>query len=133
MAKQYYQFSKKHFEYELKGILIRNKLGFMEDITESYKAEGGETWERIYAISTKNKSVKILIFSSIDIKTDKVRDIGGDAVKIVTEWTTKNGKVYQKVAHHYRLETLFSNVERTLIGCSKTVFDLNFKDFSKAI
>lgn len=133
MAKQYYQFSKKHFEYELRGILIRNKLGQVQDITEEYKSQGGETWERIYSVTTKNKSVRILVFSSIDINTDKVRDIGGDAVKVVKEWTTKNGKVYQKVAHHYRLKTLFNNLEKTLVECSDGVFNLNYKEFSKAI
>ena len=133
MAKQYYQFTKKHFEFELKGILVRNRCGFMEDITEAYKAEGNETWERIYSISTKNKSVRILVFSSIDISTDKVRDLGGDAVKLVEEWTTKHGKVYKKLAHHYRLKTLFNNIEKTIIEAQSQVFGLNFKEFSKEV
>ena len=133
MAKQYYKYTRKHFEFELKGILLRNRCGFMKDITDEYKVEGGETWERIYSISTRNKSVEILVFSSIDINTDNVRDIGGDSVKIVMAWNTKNGKVYKKLAHHYRLNTLFSNIEKTIINSQSKVFDLNYKEFKKAI
>lgn len=128
----YYQYNRKHFEYDLKGILIRNKVGFLEDITEEWQKEN-YTWEIIYAVKTKNKSVDIIIFSSIDINTNFVRDIGSDAVKVVMRWQTKNGPVYKKVAHHYRLKTLFDNLENTLIQANSNIFNLNFKEFSKEV
>ena len=131
--KNYYQFSQAKFEYELKGILIKNKYGFMQDVTEKWLERGRETWERIYMISTKNPSVKILVFSSIDIKTGKVRDIGNDSVKFVMTWKTKKGVVYKKMAHHYRIKTLFENVEKTLTQSQDQVFNLNYKEFSEAI
>lgn len=133
MSKRYYKYTRKQFEFKLKGILLKNKCGFMKDITENYKADGNETWERIYSISTKNKSVEIMVFSSIDINTESVRDIGGDSVKLVMVWNTKNGKVYKKLAHHYRLNTLFSNIEKTIIEAQSQVFGLNYNEFKKVI
>ncbi len=133
MSKRYYKYTRKQFEFKLKGILLTNKCGFMKDITENYKADGNETWERIYSISTKNKSVEIMVFSSIDINTESVRDIGGDSVKLVMVWNTKNGKVYKKLAHHYRLNTLFSNIEKTIIEAQSQVFGLNYNEFKKVI
>lgn len=131
MVKKYYPYTKKHFEYEVKGILMRNKLGYLTEITEEYRAEGHTTWERIYALSTKNKAVRIIIFSSVDINTNQVREVGADAVKIVTEWTIKGEKYFSKVAHHYRIDTLFKNMEKTLVKMNNAVFSLNYKDFSK--
>lgn len=130
----YYQFTKKHFEYELKGILMRNKLGTMEDITEQWKIENdSETWEYIYKISTKNRSVDIIVFSSVDMNTNKVRDIGNDAVRVVMRWTTRNGNFYKKLGKHYRIKTLFKNLEKTVVDGSNSVFGLNGKEFNTSI
>jgi hypothetical protein len=129
MAGKYYQFSKKHFEYEMRGILIRNKCGFMTDITEEWIKEGNETWERIYKIQTKNRAVDLIVFSSVDMRTNEVRDNGSDAVRLVMRWTTKNGHIYRKIAKHYRLETLFKNVEKSIKEATSSVFQLNYKEF----
>jgi hypothetical protein len=128
---KYYQFSKKHFEYELKGILMRNKAGFMEDITDKWLKEGNETWERVYKVTTRNKAVNIIIFSSVDMRTNEVRDNGTDRVRVVLQWNTKRGPIYKKIHHHNRLSTLFKNLEQTLINIQPQVFNLNFKEFSK--
>lgn len=133
MSSKYYQFSEKHFIYELKGILIRNKAGFMEDITDEWIKEGNTTWEKIYKISTKNKSVDIIIFSSVDMRTHEVRDNGNDAVRVVLRWRTKNGTFYKRIAKHYRLKTLFKNLKETLMTTQKNVFSLNSKEFKKEI
>ena len=127
----YYKFSRKHFEFELKGILIRNRMGFMQDITEEWLSEGNETWERIYKVSTKNKSVDIILFSSIDIRTNNVRDNGADRVRVVLRWKTKNGPVYKKIHHHNRLDTLFKNLECTIKKLQTEVFNLNYREFAK--
>lgn len=131
--RQYKQFGKKQFEYDLRGVLIRNRLGFLEDITFEYRKENPMTWERIYTISTANRSVKVLVFSSIDIRTDAVREHGEDAVRLVMEWTTKNGKVYKSISKHLRIETLFNNIEKSLLNVKKEVFDLKYKQFSSEI
>lgn len=133
MATQYYQFTRKHFEFELKGILIRNKLGFMQDITQEWLDAGNHSWERIYKISTKNKSVDIIIFSSLDINTNEVRDNGADRVRVVLRWKTKKGEVFKKIHHHNRLKTLFKNLEYTIAETQKEVFALDYKEFTKAV
>ncbi|MFW6242734.1 MAG: hypothetical protein ACOC2W_01090 [bacterium] len=129
MNKRYYKFCKSHFEYELNGILIRNRAGFLTEITEDWREEGNETWEYIYKISTKNRAVDIIVFSSIDLKTDEVRDIGGDAVRLVMRWRTRSGNVFKRLAKHYRIKTLFENMEKTILEAQKSVFNLNYNNF----
>jgi hypothetical protein len=133
MARQYYQFGKKHFEYGVREFLINNKLGFLNDITQDYIAEGGSTWERIYTISTRNKSVDIIVFSSVDMRTDYVREHGDDAVRIVMRWKTKNGYVYKRISKHLRIKTLFQNMHKAIAEAQNQVFNLNYKEFSKEV
>lgn len=122
----YINFSQKKFEYELKKILIENKLGFLTNITDQY-----ESGEQIYCISTKNKSVSIILFSSMSLKTSSVRKKGEDAVRIVIKWTTKNGVVYKRVCKHLRINTLFDNIEKTLKSIN--AFNLNYNEFKKTV
>lgn len=131
--RQYYQFGKKHFEFGVREFLISSKLGFLTDVTDSYIADGNDTWERIYTISTKNKSVDILVFSSVDIRTSHVREHGDDMVRLVLRWKTKNGYAYKKLAHHQRIETLFNNMKKTVEKAQQGVFSLNYKEFTKEI
>jgi hypothetical protein len=133
MAKQYYQFSKKHFEYGVKGILINKRAGFLEDITDEWLNSGKETWERIYKISTKNRAVDIIIFSSIDMRTNEVREIGADAVRVVTRWTTRRGELFKRVGKHLRIKTLFNNLEKSILKAQGEVFGLNPDEFYSTI
>lgn len=133
MSKQYYQFSKKHFEYGVRNFLIENKLGFFQDITEQYIAEGNSTWEHIYSISTRNKAVEIIIYSSVDIRTGAVREHGDDAVRLVLRWKTKNGYMYKKLSKHLRIKTLFQNIQKTVVSAQQSVFNLSFKEFSREV
>ena len=131
--RQYYQFGKKHFEYGVREFLISNKLGFLKDITESYIAEGNNTWEHVYSISTANKAVEIIMYSSVDVRTSHVREHGDDAVRLVLRWKTKNGYVYKKLAKHLRIQTLFNNVKKTVETAQQSVFKLNYKEFSREV
>jgi len=133
MGMEYYKYSEKHFCYKLKGILIENKAGFMKDITDEYIKEGNKTWEKIFAISTKNKAVDIIVYSSIDMRTHEVREKGGDAVRLVMAWHTKNGTFYKHIAKHLRIKTLFDNLKETILTTQANVFALNIKEFSKDI
>lgn len=126
---RYYQYSRKHFEYGMREFLIPKNLGFMQEITEQYIAEGGDTWERIYSISTKNKSVDILIFSSVDMRTNHVREHGDDAVRLVLRWKTRNGYRYKKIAKHLRITTLFKNIEKSIAKTQECVFSLKYGEF----
>lgn len=131
--RQYYQFGKNHFEYGVREFLIKNKLGFLKDITDDYIADGGITWERIYTISTSNRSVEIMVFSSVDIRTSHVREHGDDAVRLVLRWKTRNGYVYKRLAKHLRIKTLFSNMQKTVETAQNSVFNLNYKEFAKEV
>jgi hypothetical protein len=131
--RQYYQFGKKHFEFNVREFLITNKLGFLKDITEQYIVDGGNTWERIYTISTTNKSVEIMVFSSIDMRTNFVRDNGEDAVRLVLRWKTKNGYVYKKLAKHLRINTLFNNMHKTIQNAQNSVFNLKYNEFFREV
>lgn len=129
--REYYKFSRKHFEYGIRKFLIENKLGYLSDITQEFLNEGNNTCERIYKITTKNPSVDIILFSSLTIKNDSVRDNSTDAVRLVVRWKTKNGFVYKRLAKHLRIKTLFDNVEKTISKAQKESFNLNYKEFSK--
>lgn len=131
MSREYYQYGRKHFEFEVRGFLIKNRLGFLKDITQQYIAEGNETWENIYTITTANKSVEILVYSSIDIRTGYVREHGDDAVRMVLRWKTRNGYVYKKLSKHLRIRTLFNNMEKTVKSVRPIIFDLKYNEFSK--
>lgn len=101
------------------------------DITEDFKKEN-DTWERIYEIPTQNKAVSIVVFSSVDLRTNQTREKGKDAVRIVLKWKTKNGDMYKRVAKHLRIETLFDNLKRSLKEAKSQIFKLNYKEFSKS-
>jgi hypothetical protein len=133
MARQYYQFGKKHFEYGVREFLINNKLGFLKNVTQDYIAEGGATWEHIYTISTRNKSVDIVMFSSIDMRTDYVREHGDDCVRLVLRWKTRSGYVYKRISKHLRIETLFQNIHKAVANAQSQVFNLNYKEFTKEV
>jgi hypothetical protein len=132
-TRTYYQFGKKHFEYGVREFLIKNRLGFLKDITEQYIAEGNITWEHVYAISTANKSVDIIVYSSVDMRTSQVRQHGEDAVRLVLRWRTKNGYMYKKLSKHLRIATLFNNMHKTVEQAQKSVFNLQYKEFSKEV
>lgn len=129
--RKYCKFSKKHFEYGMRNFLIKERLGFFSEITQEYLNEGNHTWERIYKVTTKNPSVDIILFSSVDIRTDSVRNNSQDAVRLVLRWKTKSGYVYKKLAKHLRISTLFNNIQKTIEGAQKQTFNLNYKEFSK--
>jgi hypothetical protein len=127
----YYKFTRKHFEYELRGILITNRLGKMLDYTDDFIAQGNQTFEKIYKLKSPNPAVEVLVYSSVDVNENKVRSKGADAVRVVLCWNTKKGKRYKRVAKHLRIDTLFKNLEKTLLGLREEVFDLKWADFSE--
>lgn len=119
MVKTYQQFTQKQFEFFLKNILIENKLAYVKtdflDITEPMINKGYETFERIYTIKTKQKNRRLVIFSSVDIRTGKTRDKGADAIRIVEWIKTEHGNRFKRVKKHLRINTLKDNLQKTLI------------------
>ena len=129
--KKYYQYKAREFEGKLRKVTYDSYLKQPVDITEDFKKEN-DTWERIYEIPTQNKAVSIVVFSSVDLRTNQTREKGKDAVRIVLKWKTKNGDVYKRVAKHLRIETLFDNLKRSLKEAKSQIFKLNYKEFSKS-
>lgn len=127
---KYRKFTQKQFEYLTRNFLMEEKLGFFKDITEEYQQEN-YTWERIYSISTKNKAVDIMVFSSIDIRSGAVREKDSDAVRLVMRWKTKYGYRYKKLAKHLRVVGLFDNMRLTIRKANDEVFNLDGITFTK--
>lgn len=123
-------FSKKQFEYLLNQELYKKRLGFMKEVQDFNTSYGWETWEYVYEISTKNPAVKIIIFSSIDKRTDRTREYGDDRVRLVMRWDTKSGPVYKRIKRHNRMDNLFTHLAATLKQAQDSVFKLNYKDFN---
>jgi len=115
--KTYIQFSKKQFERML--WMIKSDLSlncYIKDVTDEFQ-EFDQTpiWEIIYAIPTYHPRIRLLVFSSIDRHTNKVRSKGQDAVRFVTESTLSTGeKRYTHIKKHLRIQTLDQNMKATI-------------------
>ena len=129
---RYVQFTKKQFESTMLKISEAYHLAFPYDVTkEVEKTANMKIEEYVYALPTKNPSVKILIYSSVSRKTNAMRNNGSDAVRVVMKWTTKNGDRYKFLAKHLRIKTLFVNIRKTLVAANENIFSLNYKEFKE--
>jgi 3-methyladenine DNA glycosylase/8-oxoguanine DNA glycosylase len=125
---KYTSYTQGQFLWNLRNTVWK-KIGFGK-ITEMKMAD---TWEHVYSVSTKNKAVDIIVFSSVDVRSGKTREKGSDAVRLVLRWETKFGYIYKRLGKHYRLETLFQNMEKTIKEAQSNCFNLNGNDFQKEI
>lgn len=101
----------------------RNILGWRE-VSDSIANNGFPIWEYVYEIRLKNSSASLIVFSSVDKNTDRSREVSSDAVRVVYQWSTKNGSVYSKVCKKYRVESLFANLQKAIISASNECFNL---------
>lgn len=115
MTREYVPFSQKKFEYEL--FMMKKRLGFYgySNVTEAMVRNGYNLKEQVYMIPTKRKNTNILIYSSLDVRSNKVRTIGSDAVRVVLVRKRNDGKRYfKRLGKHLRINTLFKNLENTI-------------------
>lgn len=115
MAREYVPFSQKKFEYELFN--MKKKLGFYSysNITEDLIRNGYLIKEEVYMVTTYRKDTNILIYSSLDVRSNRVRTVGSDAVRVVLVRRTKDGKhFYKRLGKHLRINTLFNNLYNTI-------------------
>jgi hypothetical protein len=142
MATKYKNYGKNEFEYRLRGIFMRNKLNYKEvyNATEELSTLM-PILEFVYRLPTKSRAVDILLYSSVDVRTSKTREIGADAVRVVMRWniTKRNTvtgevisskRVYKHVAKHLRIETLFQNIEKTVLKNYDTSSGMLFNEFT---
>lgn len=114
-------FSKQKFEYELSRIRRENGLGCWTDVTDTV----ANSWEYVYSLPTNVGGLSILIYSSVDVNTNFTRDFGSDAVRVVYRWNTQNGVLYHSISKHQRIDTLFLNLEKTIMNnCNVMMFYL---------
>lgn len=128
----YYNFSKAKFEYELNGICKRNNLKNPVDITEELRVDNN-LLEYTYEIFTKNPSVSFIVFSSIDLRTGRVRDKGSDALRVILKWKTRKGFYYKSLKNHKRITSVFLNLEKTIKTVNDSCFNLKVWEFNKDI
>jgi hypothetical protein len=113
------EFSGSQFESQLNRIIYPS---WAEDITIELQLSGNPTMERIYKIPTKNGSVKIIIFSSVDVRTNATRENGQDRVRLVMQWKTCNGYRYRHLDRRNRTEELFKNISKSIDKAKTEVF-----------
>jgi hypothetical protein len=103
----YKQYWKSEFKLALNSFSrVKNIIGW-EEVSKEMESNDIPIKEFVYRIKLKNSKASIIIFSSVDKETERTRDIGSDAVRIIYEWNTKNGYVYCKIAKRNRIEALF--------------------------
>lgn len=130
--KKYFRFHRNQFEYYLNAISITYGLNRFVDVTDELNEED-YIGERVYKIPTKNKSVDFIIYSAVDVKTDRMREKDNDAVRIVMRWKTKNGYMYKSISKHLRIKTLFVNIRKSILNASCEIFDLKPWEFTSSL
>lgn len=126
MATKYTRYTKAQFVHTMRKMADAYHLAYIGNFVPET-----ETYEYVYKMKTKNPAVDILIYSAVDKRTNKMRDNGKDAVRLVMRWQTKNGYIYKHLAKHLRIETLFVNIRKTLMDSVSNVFHLNYREFKK--
>lgn len=131
----YVQYTKQEFEQEVLSKIVHDARvpGTWVDITDAWRKENPGTFERIYCIPTYNRAVTIIVYSSVDIHTGKVREHGADRVRVIYRWNTRNGMIYRKGAWHNRVEGLFQNLCKTVDGLIKGAGSLSFDGWAKEV
>lgn len=107
----YMLYKREEFENQLRESANAYGLNF-GDFSEKMGTHKFE--ERVYEMTTKNPNVRILIYSSLDPRTDKSREVGGDAVRVNFYCSYKGELKYKKYKKHQRIETLFKNLHKTI-------------------
>lgn len=121
----YKSYDKSAFQNCLNSIrYYKNILGW-EEVSIEIASNSIDIKEYVYRISLKNKAASIIVFSSVDKRTDSSREVGSDAVRLVYEWVTKNGLRYSKIKKKYRVNSLFENLKQSLIEESEKCFSLH--------
>lgn len=123
MAENYMSYNRKEFEDGLLEI-ARNFGLQVGDYTE--KLGKAHIEERVYEVTTFDPRVRMLIYSSIDPRTNLSREVGGDAIRINFYCKGKDGKpYYKKFKKHQRINTMFSNISKSV---SLVMDDMSVKD-----
>lgn len=127
-------YNKDEFESELRNIVTSLGLtvNCIQDITFALIDKGFNTKERIYKIKTNQNNKAIVIYSSIDIRTNRTRSKGSDALRVIVWLRTKQGDFFKSYKKHYRINTLFKNLSNSIKEINSTEIS-NFKGYKKSL
>lgn len=106
----YRKFTLKQFKF----FLYKEGISSLADITDEWRTEGKITMEHIFLAKTRNPSIDVIIYSSVDMRDGKDRNCGSDAVRMVYRWKTSRGERYRRIGKRYRTTNVFSNVAYTI-------------------
>jgi hypothetical protein len=114
--KEFKVIGKNEFETELRRIVTGLGLSAdsIREITEAYNQNDMVVKERVYKIPTKQSNKAIIIYSSIDVRSDESRVKGSDAVRVVVWLRTEKGNFFKSFTKHLRINTIFKNLEKSI-------------------
>lgn len=121
---KYKQYWKSEFQAALTSICNRGVIKSWEEVSTAIQSDEITINEFVYRINLRHPSAAIIIFSSVDKATERTRDIGSDAVRIIYEWNTKNGIIYSRIKKRLRIDTLFENIQESIDGATEYLSDL---------
>ena len=133
---RYREFTEKQFNFHLYDMYKRKKINNYLNAQPDLVRNGYNVQEVVYVIRTHRKDVNILIYTSIDVRgelTSKgrntVRSKGSDAVRVVLVRKNLNTgeRYYKKIHKHLRINTLFTNLEKTLETTLKEIQSPSYK------
>jgi hypothetical protein len=129
----YKPYWKSEFQKCLTEVKGKGNLTSWSEISSDLDAIGQTVLEYVYRFNLTHPAASIIIFSSVYKNSDRSREIGSDAVRIVYEWKTRNGTKYSKIAKKYRVENLFENLQKELMNASLDTDDLRKYDWVGSI
>ena len=122
----YYDFGRGIFEDRLSSMLDSNGLGRWYDVSDRLREGKVDLIERVYLVSTRDRRRSILVYSTLDIRTDRVSDEIGRFVRFYLVEKRLNGYEYKYLGRRLRTEVLFDRMESFLIDVNKRILDENF-------
>lgn len=125
----YKKFTLKQFKF----FLYQAGVSSLSDITEEWLGEGKISQEHIFKVSTRNKSLDIIIYSSVDMRDGKDRSCGSDAVRMVFRWKTSKGERYRRIGKRYRTTNVFQNVAYTINQAQGEAFNFDPQEFGPTL
>lgn len=123
----YYNYTRQEFESKLLEIVTSHGLQVGDATGIINNAE------RVYEVTTQNPKVRIVIYSSLGVNSNSCVDVGGDAVRI-NFYIKHNGKFhFKKKKKHQRIETIFKNIEKSIVECNDFVLSDEIKKWIYAV
>ena len=116
----------------MSNFIVLDKEQFESYLPRGFKEiESPGAKERVYEGCTDNLNVGIRIYSSVDIRTDRTRDVGSDAIRVVF-WDLLNDRPLGKGKRIYRVEgktNIGQRIQNRINDFMVDAHDLDIVDF----